>query len=305
MEEEFMPYLCGGTFFVLLTEAKRKGISRRQLRMGIQSRTNNREMLEALIRLLVPSFQQPPAGRTFDGDTTDYRACKVSYGENLPFDDELEIQAFDKRIKGKYASVLVEMDAFIKNYLYADSEERMHWLIQAVLDLIEKDESVTPETLFYLSETPTTKAELLKLKKYYLSPLLLSVWHFIIMHRPENERGRETFEKWHERADEKYAKWRFTTDIGKTNQREFDFDLFDERSTEGCESEPDTEPDTEPAIESESEEPTVEVYEAPYYDPITKRQVVGQFHVENHGSGIAAGIVYGGITVGGRKKDGE
>lgn len=125
------------------------------------------------------------------------------------------------------------------------------------------------------------------------------------MHRPENERGRETFEKWHERADEMYARWRFIANIGKTNQREFDFDLFDERSTEGCECEPDIEPAKEPAIESESEEPTVEVYEAPYYDPITKRQVVGQFHVENHGSGIAAGIVYGGITVGGRKKDGE
>ena len=27
--------------------------------------------------------------------------------------------------------------------------------------------------------------------------------------------------------------------------------------------------------------------------------------IENHGSGIAAGIVYGGITVGGKRKDGE
>ncbi len=299
MQKEPVPYLCGGTFFVLLTEVKRKGASRRQLKSGIKSRTNNREMLEALIQLLMPSFQQPPSGRTFEGDTSDYRACKVSRGENLPFDDNLEIQAFDKRIKTEHASVLARMDDFVNSYLFTESEERMRWLIQALLTLIDKDSRITSDAPFYLSEAPITKAELLNLEKYYLSPLLLSVWHFIVMNRPDNEKGRGTFEAWHERADEMNAKWRFTADIGKTYPREIDFELFytNEKEAEERESEPDK--------EAEPEEPTVEVYEAPYYDPITKQQVVGQFHVENHGSGIAAGIVYGGITIGGKRKDGE
>lgn len=299
MQKEPIPYLCGGTFFVLLTEAKRKGASRRQLMSGIKSRASNKEMLEALIQLLMPSFQQPPSGRTFEGDTSDYRACKMSRGENLPFDDDLEIRAFDKKIKTEYASVLAGMDAFVDNYLSTESEERMRWLIQALLTLISKDIRITSDSLFYLSEVPITKAELLDLEKYYLSPLLLAVWHFIVMNRPENERGRDTFEAWHERADEMNARWRFTDDIGKTYPRKIDFELFyiSEKRTDRCGSEPDK--------EAGPEKPTVEVYEAPYYDPITKQQVVGQFHVENHGSGIAAGIVYGGITIGGKRKDGE
>jgi hypothetical protein len=69
MKTKPLPYLCGGIFLVLLTEAKGKAASRRQLRSGKKDRVSNRNMLEALIQMVVPSFQQPLAGRTFEGDT--------------------------------------------------------------------------------------------------------------------------------------------------------------------------------------------------------------------------------------------
>ena len=74
MKTKPLPYLCGGIFLVLLTEAKGKAASRRQLRSGKKDRVSNRNMLEALIQMVVPSFQQPLASRTFEGDTSDYRA---------------------------------------------------------------------------------------------------------------------------------------------------------------------------------------------------------------------------------------
>lgn len=304
MQDIQVPYLCGGTFFVLLTEAKRKGPTRRQMRAGIPDRVTYKDMLEALIRFPVPSFRRPAMGRTFEGDTSDYRACKVEFGENLPFDEALEIQAFDKKGRTEYGSVLAKMDSFAESYLWVDSEERMRWLVQALLTLIETDELIAPETPFYLSGTPVTKAELLSLDHYRLSALLLSVWHFVIMNRPDNLRGRATFEAWHERADEMNAKWRFTSEIGKAYPREISFDL------PGGGGEPEDGGGSRAVGDSgktsqEDAGPTVEVYERPYIDPITNRQVLGQFHVENHGNGIAAGIVYGGITIGGRKRDGE
>jgi len=226
MKSKPIPYLCGGIFLVLLTEAKGKAASRRQLRSGKKDRVSNRNILEGLIRFLMPSFNQPPAGRTFEGDTSDYRSCKVEYGENLPFDDDVEIKGFDERVKTRYMTELRKMDEFIDSFLNTESDERMQWLIRALLNLIDKDLLIKPESLFYLSETPVTKSDLLSQDHYCLSNLLLAIWHFIIMNRPSNITGRATFEALHERADEIGAKWKFRKEFGMTYPREFDFDLF-------------------------------------------------------------------------------
>lgn len=49
MKSKPVPYLCGGIFLVLLTEAKGKAASRRQLRSGKKDRVSNRNILEGLI----------------------------------------------------------------------------------------------------------------------------------------------------------------------------------------------------------------------------------------------------------------
>lgn len=298
MQNKSVPYLCGGTFFVLLEQAKGKKASRRQLKSGMKDRISNKNMLEALIQFLVPSFQKPPAGDTFEGDTSDYKACKVSYGENLPFDDDVEIQAFDSRIKTNYLTVLAKMDDFIDSYLRTDSDERMRWLIHVLLTLIDKDPLITPETLFYLSETPTTKTDLLSLDRYCLSSLMLAIWHFIVMNRSDNEAGRDTFFALHERADEIGAKWKFKKSFGTNFPRDIgDFDLF------GCEGMAKEKAKKDPADEAEPDKediPTVEVYEAPYTDPRTQQQVVAQFHVVAKDNGIAIGQVFGGLVIGKR-----
>lgn len=252
MKTKPVPYLCGGIFFVLLTEAKAKSASKRLLRKGNKDRVSNRNMLEALIQMFVPSFTQPSAGRTFEGDTTDYRACKVSTGINLPFDDEVEIDAFDTRVKTRYRSAMRQMDEFVDDYLRTDSDERMQWLLQAVLTLIDKDKLITPETLFYYSEQPVTKSDLLSLDHYCLSALLLGVWHFIVTSRTDNETGRPTFERLHTRADEMNAKWRFTSKIGKTYPKEIGYDLFGTVGEEIVE-EAEEEIKKDPAEETESE----------------------------------------------------
>lgn len=261
MKTKPLPYLCGGIFLVLLTEAKGKAASRRQLRSGKKDRVSNRNMLEALIQMVVPSFQQPLAGRTFEGDTSDYRACKVAYGENLPFDDDVEIQAFDKRVKTQYITVLKEMDEFVDSFLRTDSDERMKWLIQSLLILMEEDKLITPETPFFIASAPVLKSDLLALDHYCLSPLLLGIWHFIVMNRPDNETGRRTFEALHDRADEMHAKWVFKSSFGSSYPREFDFDLFGTTDAGGEAEECTEETKKAPADEAEAEVIDAEVVE--------------------------------------------
>ena len=297
MEKQCTPYLCGGVFFLLLTEAKGKPASRRQLQSGLKDRVSNKNILEALIQLIMPSFQQPSVGKTFEGDTSDYRACKVSRGLNLPFDDDTEIDGFDNRVKSQYQNVVHQMDALIDNFLRTDSAEKMRWLIQAILTLISEDHSITDDTLFYLSESPISKKELLTLDQYCLSSLLLAVWHYIVVNRPDNEKGRATFEQFHEHADEVGARWKFISPIGKTYPKQIKFDLFSVKSEEMHE-----ENSSHSAKHTDYSEPTVEVYEAPVTDPVTGDRILAQFHVEASNGGIAAGIVYGGINIGDRRK---
>ena len=56
------------------------------------------------------------------------------------------------------------------------------------------------------------------------------------------------------------------------------------------------------AKDTDYSEPTVEVYEAPVTNPLTGERILAQFHVEAKDGGIAAGIVYGGINIGDRRK---
>lgn len=308
MANKPVPYLCGGIFFTLLTEAKGKPSSRRKLKTGIRDKITYKNMLESLIQIFVPSFSQPAAGRTFEGDTSDYRACKVSWGINLPFDDDVEIRNFDERVKNSYSSALKPMDDFIDCYLNTGSDERMRWLIQALLTLIETDKLITPDALFYLSDTPVTKKELLRQDHYFLSSLLLGIWHYIVTNRPDNEAGRPTFEALHDRADQPNAKWKFKKKFAMNYPRHFSFDLFGKDAPAGNKDEETGKPDTkeeEPAGEENTQEPVIEVYEAPFTDPVTQKQVVAQFHVEARDNGIAIGQHFGDLYIGRRGRKDE
>ena len=226
MKSEPVPYLCGGIFLMLLTEAKGKAASRRELRSGVRDKVSNKNMLEGLIKLFDISFEQPAVGRTFDGDTSDYRACKVSYGINLPFDNSGSVSGFDDRVKNQYVSVLRKMDEFIDDFLRTNDDERMLQLIRRLLTLVDKDHLITPNTTFYYAGTPITKTDLLGLDHYCLSNLMLCIWHFIVTKRPDNEAGRATFEALNDRADEIGAKWKFKNELGSEYTKKFDFDLF-------------------------------------------------------------------------------
>lgn len=201
-----VPYLCGGTFFVLLTEAKGKTKTQRQ-RLQEADIINNTNMLEALIKMFKPSFTQPSYGTTFKGDTSDYRACKKSYSTYLPFNEDVVIEAFDKRARTEYSSLLEGMKSFVYTYLDYKDEAKMIWLIRALIQIINDDDSILDNTKLYAIESgkPVSKKDLLKETDYNLPALLFGIWHFIITKRTNNERGRETFEYWCKPRTEKHS----------------------------------------------------------------------------------------------------
>lgn len=241
------PYLCGGTFFVLITDAKRRTKNHRQLLSGLDE-NNNMNMLEALIKFLKPSFSYLSSdGNTFKVITSKYRSCKVSFSTYLPFDEEALVEAFDERVKNDYTSQLENMRSFVYKYLDYTSHEKMIRLTKALLETIKKDNLILLDTKLYAYESgeSVTKQKLLTDTDYNLPALLLGIWHFIIKERSDNKKGKDTFEAWCKPQTGSRSNLKLQNPIGKHYSKNitYRFEPLDEKKGSTA--------DTESAIEPE------------------------------------------------------
>lgn len=207
------PRLCGGTFFLQILRMKKNKIRKQsELLDGKTEPLSNQRVLEALIRIFNPNFSVY-AVNTFKGDVSDYRACKESCGDNLPFDESrTDFSHFDKVIKNDYNRILPEMKRFVDLFIATD---KMYPAIKAILDCIKEDET-TDNAVFYMGEmgAPLSKADLLNANDIVLEPFLLGLWHFILLNRPNNFIGRDTFEEWNTPPSSHGQRWKYTSTIG-------------------------------------------------------------------------------------------
>lgn len=93
--------LCGGTFLILLFEARG---TRRNSRMGegrFSDGKSNTEIFKRLIYATNPEFQMP-SGRSFNTFTSDYKNCRKSDTVSVNLTDDSVIQKFDAIVKTNY-----------------------------------------------------------------------------------------------------------------------------------------------------------------------------------------------------------
>ncbi len=206
--------LCGGTFFVLLLQARRPRFAPRKNATGEKDGLSDSEVFEGLIRVAFPDYITP-AGRSIRTYTSSYKACRLSANEYLPFNREELTSAFDREIKGSFATPLQRMCEFTTAFI--DEKNMGNWLVRAILDTINRDSSITDE-LFYVDSNgqPMDKKHLLITQNIDLQSFLLGVWHFILMNRTDNTVGAATIEVWHKQPTAKRAKREFDSDVGKS-----------------------------------------------------------------------------------------
>lgn len=78
------------------------------------------------------------------------------------------------------------MIIFVKNFIDAGASVGKHeHLVKALVDLIQKDQSIPGETEFYIGENgeKIKKVALGDLKKVCLPSFLLGVWHYVVLNR--------------------------------------------------------------------------------------------------------------------------
>lgn len=204
--------LCGGIFLVLLLRARKPRTAARKNSVGEKDGLSDSELFEGLIRTAFPNHM-PPAGNSFKTYTSSYKKCALSSNEYLPFERTELIQSFDSSFKENYNEFLKRMCQFTS--VFIDEDNLGSWLVRAILEVINYDETITDELIFAgAGGQAYNKTHLLSERNIELQPFLLGIWHFILMHRPDNTIGAATFEKWHSLPANPKSKREFTSNIG-------------------------------------------------------------------------------------------
>ena len=95
------PRLCGGTLLTLILEARRQRYGVREHYKGDSDGLTDSEVLTGLIQVANPDYTNPGKD-AFKTPANNYKACRVSTGVYLPFDDAQMMRAFDTCVKTKY-----------------------------------------------------------------------------------------------------------------------------------------------------------------------------------------------------------
>ncbi len=208
------PRLCGGTFFTLALQCLRPRMKAREHYKGDSDGLTDPEVLAGLIQVVNPDYSNP-GKEVLKTPANNYKACRVSSGAYLPFDDGQMIRAFDTRVKTDYRSALAAMTSFVNTYLdLGESIGRTTALVKALVDLIQQDSTIGMSEEFYIGERgqKIKKAALGDLSDVCLPSFLLGVWHYVIVSRQDNSIGQTTYDRWcpsNDRAPRKY-----TADMG-------------------------------------------------------------------------------------------
>ncbi len=211
MSKQGVPYLCGGILFTLLLEA-------RKTRQSIRNRNNNgsdglrdMDLMVALVETLTGEDFPSVTDNVMKKQTSDYRKCVLNGNTYISFSTKQFSTSFNTAINKKDPDILARMSGFVEKYISISKKE---WLVKAILDTIVKDENITENSLFGVSEKEiVAKRDLPCVTEVDLPIFLLSVFRFIINERIDNTKGRDTFLEWHTQTGER-APWKFSSNIG-------------------------------------------------------------------------------------------
>lgn len=199
-----IPRLCGGTVFTLILEARQQRYGVREHFAGDSDGLSEMDTLIGLAQVIVPDLKRPAKTRedTVQGNTTEFKICKTAGGKGYyPFSNRQSKKAFDDRVKGYYAEALKAMCDFVKNFIWVKGSDKQDVnLVKALLDLIERDDSINNSQVFYIMPDgkPVTKQRIDQIdgEDVCLESFLLGVWHYAIMRREGNTIGKATMNEW-------------------------------------------------------------------------------------------------------------
>lgn len=192
------PRLCGGTFMTLVIQALRQRKKAREHYKGESDKLNDPDVLVGLITVINPDYKDPGKA-VLKTKANDYKSCKLSKGQYLPFGEKLTIGVFDKRVQEDYRVARNDMSSFVDRFIETGTMlQKDVRLVKALIDLIDLDDSIDDDVEFPIGENGelVRKDHFGDLDKVCLPSFLLGIWHFIVVNRKNNKVGQDTYDIW-------------------------------------------------------------------------------------------------------------
>ena len=197
MDNNFVPYLCGGIFFSFLIELHNETAKVCKKSMG-NNVMNQPNIMEELIYTINPNYSYDTnATRSLNKETSKYHTCITDGGNTIPFARDDTRTSFDNSVKKHYDEVLERMTKFTTKCFPECKETPMCNLVERTLKIIRNDVSIENDTPFFINQdgSSISKENLLKKTNFNFQSFLVGIWHYIITKPTENKNGRPTFEK--------------------------------------------------------------------------------------------------------------
>ena len=217
--------LCGGILLDLFLQAKKPKQSARAAMGGNIDVLSETRCALNLIKILEPDYEDSRE-RQLRQNLTAYRQCTMSSSVNLPFQDEETLSAFKERLSTNGGEVFAKFIRFTDSFINMSAKGR--WLINAVLDVLEADDSIEDDQKFKVlaDGKELTKKEILSTPEICFQSFLFGVWCFVMLERIDNEIGRETYLKWFQEPKTKGNPWAFVSEVGNED-RGFTLSFYD------------------------------------------------------------------------------
>ena len=201
MENKKIPYLCGGTLFFLLVQAKKPRAKAREREKGVKDGLKDPAMMDGLLRAITGNSGYTYAD-SLKKNTSQFRECRIDGSVYIPFNDPATASAYDYEVKNSYVTVLSRMSRFSEEFV---NPAKASWLIRVLLDVIDQDAGIGDETHFYIQSDGTfiSKTDVLFEMHFELQPFLVGIIHYILMNRSDNISGQDTLEDWGTKASER------------------------------------------------------------------------------------------------------
>ena len=177
-------FLCGGVLFFLLKQAALP---------DKQSRPKTKEKHSELI--LMQDWIYTFTGSKNYGaskDTSMYKDCVSEGSTNLPFNEKAKCSAYEAILRDDYDTALKRMDEFVSCHM---NPGMYHWLIKALLDIVDNDNKILPSDYFYIEPDgrAVTLTKLIHKEKYDISAFLVGILQYVLCKRFKmNKEGKDT-----------------------------------------------------------------------------------------------------------------
>lgn len=208
MDNDFVPYLCGGIFFSFLIELHNDTAKKYNDFQRSKTTIRQPEIMEGLIKAIHPnySYDNHTGASTFRTKVSEYRTCRFNGGKVIPFERDYIKTEFDKSVKKQYKEVLKRMTIFTAECFPSRDDKAMRSLVERTLILIRDDNSIEDDAPFFINENGTSisKKNLMDKKDFCFQSFLVGVWHYIIIKPTKNQNGMQAFHKIFIRKNKEY-----------------------------------------------------------------------------------------------------